>query len=153
LQGGVFTMLLFFAILSRSFGMLGQKRKQAEGTIQEWYFWCLGAALFAHVICFLGIDYFDQTRTLWFVFLAMISAATVPALAEGAAQEKQTAGLAPVRFRIASPSMESGGLAFAQSRSKPERIQRTTDAASSAQLQTSPPRKRKLTRHSGFNER
>jgi hypothetical protein len=153
LQGGIATMLLFFAIISRGFGMLGKNRKRAEGSLQEWYFWCLGAALFAHVICFLGIDYFDQTRILWFVFLAMISAATAPALSEGAASENQAAGLSSVRFRFASAGMAPRRLALANFRSKPEPIRPATDPGSSAPLKTSQDRKTKLTRHSGFNER
>ena len=46
---------------------------------QEWYFWCLGSALYAHVMGFWGIDYFDLIRTWWYIFLAMIPAATLAA--------------------------------------------------------------------------
>jgi MFS family permease len=76
LQGGLATLVLFLLLLRRGFGRIGQCRKLVEGDRQEWLFWCLGATLFAHVIVFLGVDYFDQTHTLWFVFLAMISAST-----------------------------------------------------------------------------
>lgn len=76
LQGGLATFLLFILILRRCYGAIGQCRKKVEGDRQEWFFWCLGAALSAHIIVFLGIDYFDQTLTLWFIFLATISLAT-----------------------------------------------------------------------------
>ena len=79
IEGGLATLILFVVILRRGLGRIGQCRKQVEGDRQEWFFWCLGAAFFAHVIIFLGIDYFDQTRTLWFIFLAMISVATLSA--------------------------------------------------------------------------
>jgi len=81
LEGGLATLILFLAILRRGFGAIGRCRKEAEGEREEWFFWCLGAALFAHVIVFLGIDYFDQTRMLWFMFLVMISVATLSASA------------------------------------------------------------------------
>jgi len=93
LQGGLATLVLFVTVIRRAFGRIGQCRKLMEGDRQEWFFWCLGAALFAHIIIFLGVDYFDQTRTLWFIFLAMISAATTPALAAKTAEEPQAAGL------------------------------------------------------------
>jgi hypothetical protein len=79
-SGGLLTFLLFIAILSRAFGMIGKARKQVEGHLrQEWFFWCLGAALYAHVMGFWGIDYFDVIRTWWYMFLAMIPAATLSA--------------------------------------------------------------------------
>ena len=79
LQGGLATLVLFIVILRRGFGMIGQCRKQMEGDRQEWFFWCLGSALFANIVVFMGIDYFDQTRMLWFIFLAMVSVATMSA--------------------------------------------------------------------------
>ena len=39
--------------------------------------WALGSALFAHVVSFFGISYFDQTIVAWYALLAMISAAAV----------------------------------------------------------------------------
>jgi hypothetical protein len=42
----------------------------------------LGVTLFTHVVAFLGITYFDQTRVIWFALLAMIAAATVPVRAK-----------------------------------------------------------------------
>ena len=152
LQGGIVTMVLFFAIITRSFSLIGQNRKRVEGTTEEWYFWCLGAALFAHVICFLGIDYFDQTRALWFVFLAMISAATVPVMTEAATRATQPAGFSSMRFGVESASSEPEGLAL-DYRSKPERIKPATNIASSERFKTSQTLKTKLTRHPGFDER
>jgi hypothetical protein len=78
LQGGLATLILFVLILRTGFSRIGKYRKLSEAKPEEWYFWCFGAALFVHTVGFLGIDYFDQTRQLWFGFLAMISAATYP---------------------------------------------------------------------------
>jgi len=78
LSGGIIGFVLFIVMVSRAFGMIGRARKKVEHKFrQEWFFWCLGAALFGHMVAFWGIDYFDQTRLWWFVFLAMISAATM----------------------------------------------------------------------------
>lgn len=81
-SGGLATLVVFVAILSRAFGMIGKARKRAQGSHrQEWFFWCLGAVLFAHVMGFWGIDYFDVIRSWWYIFLAMIPASTLAARA------------------------------------------------------------------------
>jgi hypothetical protein len=79
--GGLATLVFFIAIISRSFGRLGTARKCAAGEgREEWLLWCLAAALFAHVVAYFGIGYFDQTEFAWFALLAMISAATSEAM-------------------------------------------------------------------------
>jgi hypothetical protein len=88
-SGGLATFVVFVAILSRAFGMIGKGRKRVEGNRrQEWFFWCLGAALYSHVMGFWGIDYFDVLRTWWYIFLAMIPAATLAARATIAKEPK-----------------------------------------------------------------
>jgi hypothetical protein len=93
LAGGLATFLLFITIVKRGFGMIGERRRQVQGDPSEWFFWCLGVSLFSNVVAFWGIDYFDQTRTMWFIFLAIISAATTPLLAARAAEIPDTAAL------------------------------------------------------------
>jgi len=73
--GGLLTLLLFIGIISRSFGSLGRARRAVEGNRkQEWLLWCLGASLFAHVVAYFGIGYFDQMQFAWYALLAMICA-------------------------------------------------------------------------------
>jgi hypothetical protein len=48
---------------------------------REWFFWLLGVTLFAHVVAFFGIDYYDQMKFVWYVLLAMIVATAAPATA------------------------------------------------------------------------
>ncbi|MGA9308618.1 MAG: hypothetical protein WBW31_24700 [Candidatus Sulfotelmatobacter sp.] len=121
-SGGLATLIVFIAILSRVFGMIGAARKRAEGSRrQEWFFWCLGAVLFAHVMGFWGIDYFDVIRTWWYIFLAMIPAATMAARASVAERSQpelvsdavavayvgQAAVADAVDARVLSPSVSS----------------------------------------------
>jgi hypothetical protein len=78
-RGGLAAFLCFLGLIVIAFSRVGRARKRVQGNRhQEWYFWLLGAALFANVVAFFGISYFDQTRIAWFVLLAMISAATIP---------------------------------------------------------------------------
>jgi hypothetical protein len=44
----------------------------------EWFLWCLGAAMFAHGVAYFGIDYFDEMQFVWYALLAIIAAAVVP---------------------------------------------------------------------------
>jgi hypothetical protein len=105
--GGLVTLVCFIAMISVSFGMIGKARKAIEGDKEkEWMLWILGAALFAHIVGYFGISYFDQTRVAWFVLLAMISAAAVPMLVPQKVEE-----IAPdvprfgPRFAKRSPSL------------------------------------------------
>lgn len=93
-QGGLATLVFFIAMICICFGRLGTARKSVEGDTQkEWFFWILGTTLFAHIVGFLGISYFDQTRISWFALLAMISAATAPVLAKVAARQQPESSL------------------------------------------------------------
>jgi len=81
--GGLLAFILFIALICIGFSRIGSARKAVEGDRQkEWYFWLLGCALFAHVVAYFGISYFDQTRFAWYAILATISAATAPVLSK-----------------------------------------------------------------------
>jgi hypothetical protein len=105
-SGGVVAFAFFIAMITRSFGRLGNARRTIEGkSAQEWSFWFLGSALFAHVVGFFGVNYFDQTKFAWFALLAMISASTAPFLREAAATETTKPNdIESVALRYSSPS-------------------------------------------------
>src|ERR1700730_9233467 len=82
--GGLFTFICFVLIISRSFSRIGSARKIAENqkdTKQEWFMWFLGISLFAHIVSYFGISYFDNVKIYWCAFLAIVAAATAPILA------------------------------------------------------------------------
>ncbi|HST77867.1 MAG TPA: hypothetical protein VLN58_05210 [Verrucomicrobiae bacterium] len=71
--GGLATLACFIGIICRSFAAVGRARRRVEGDRKrEWFCWCLGAALFAHVVGYFGIGYFDQMQFAWFALLAII---------------------------------------------------------------------------------
>jgi hypothetical protein len=82
---GFLPFICFLSTIVFGFKYLGAARKASENRTQQVFFWSLGAALFSHVIVFLGIAYLDQVVLLWYVLLAIISAATAPCLAKDAA--------------------------------------------------------------------
>ena len=74
ISGGLLTFVLFIAIISTCFGRLGTTRRRFEGSFRdEWVRWCLGSSMFAHLVVFIGIDYFDQSMFAWLALLVMIS--------------------------------------------------------------------------------
>jgi len=77
-NSGLLPFLLLVAILIYGFKYLGKARRAAGRDRKKALFvWALGSALFANMISFFGISYFDQTMVAWYALLAMISAATV----------------------------------------------------------------------------
>lgn len=74
---GLIPLISLLAILVIGFKYLGKTRRAAENDRkQEVFIWALGASLFANLVAFIGISYFDQTILAWYALLAMISAAT-----------------------------------------------------------------------------
>ena len=75
-KSGLLSFLLFLSILVFGFKYVGRARQRAGTPLkQQQLLWCLGSALFAHVVAFFGISYFDQTIVQWYALLAMIPAA------------------------------------------------------------------------------
>jgi hypothetical protein len=78
--GGLVTLAVYIAIFSRAFAAIGTARKQVEGNRgQEWFLWCLGSTLFAHVLASFGISYQAQLLMALIPVLACISVAAFEA--------------------------------------------------------------------------
>jgi hypothetical protein len=76
LTGGLAGLVIFIKILSRSFGGIGTARKHAAGDRKkQWFLWCLGAALLAHVVGWFGCSYQAQMQILLFALFGIISVA------------------------------------------------------------------------------
>lgn len=89
-QGGLLTLILFIALICIAFRWLGNARKSAgDDRTRQWYFWILGSALFAHIIGFIGVSYFDQTKFAWYMLLAIIATATAPLRAAKAVAQEE----------------------------------------------------------------
>jgi hypothetical protein len=75
--GGLLTLVFFIMVIASAFSRLGKARKVARNQAgRQWLYWFMGAAMFAHVVAYFGISYFDQTQFAYFALLAMIVAAT-----------------------------------------------------------------------------
>jgi len=116
-SGGLIALVFFVALIANAFGRLGTARKRANGSQQEWLFWLFGAALFANVMAFFGVSYWDQTVVAWFALLAMISAATakidskkaVPVEAERAPEAELAYAYGPGAEDVSIDAWNDGG--------------------------------------------
>jgi hypothetical protein len=80
-NGGLVALLFFIATLARCYKDLGNARKRIlPDKTQEWQFWLLGTTLFAHIVAFFGVNYYDQSRIGLFLILTLIAATTAPIL-------------------------------------------------------------------------
>jgi hypothetical protein len=81
---GLVPFLFFLATIVYGFKYIGRARKAARGRSDERFIWAIGAALFANVIAFFGISYYDQTMVCWYLLLALIPAACASVMASQA---------------------------------------------------------------------
>jgi hypothetical protein len=82
-RGGFLAMVILVAIVSVAFGSVGRAVKEPRlGPELRWTAWCVGAALFVHLVSFFSVAYFGQMIYVWYMHLAM--AATVRASAQAA---------------------------------------------------------------------
>jgi hypothetical protein len=72
--GGLIPLLAFVAIIVFGFKYVGRACRTTPQRQQELFVWAIGAALFANVVAFFGIGYFDQTIVAWYALLAIIAA-------------------------------------------------------------------------------
>jgi len=86
-SGGLLALVFFIVMISLSYAKIGAARKAVEGLKKEWFFWFLNAAMFANLVAFFGVNYFDQVKLVWFALLAIISATTASMMQ---AQKSQT---------------------------------------------------------------
>lgn len=90
--GGLLPAICFIAIFVRSFARLGNIRKTAHGDQElKWRTWFIGSAIFAIVTAFFGINYYDQSKVIWMLAIAMVSAVAA-STHRTPARAKSTAG-------------------------------------------------------------
>jgi hypothetical protein len=75
IDGGLITLSLFILIIVRCFSAVGRSVRalSSREVAHRKFVWAFGAALFAHVVNYFSISYFDQNAICWLMLLAMIS--------------------------------------------------------------------------------
>jgi hypothetical protein len=89
--GGLVAFVFFICMISRCFARIGSTRRTVERKRGHvWLLWFLGAALFAHLVSFFGVNYFDQSKVNWFLLLAMISVSTTHVVQKVVLEQPET---------------------------------------------------------------
>lgn len=73
-QSGLIPLASMIAIIVLGFRYLAKARRLAASHKERVFIWTLNASLFANVVAFFGISYYDQTIVVWYALLAMIHA-------------------------------------------------------------------------------
>lgn len=70
IRGGLLCLVLFVAVLTRSFAAMGTAAKATSTTLsQRYFFWTMGCSLAAHVASFFSVTYFDQTIAAYYLVI------------------------------------------------------------------------------------
>jgi hypothetical protein len=79
IRGGLLCLVLFVAILCRSFSAMGTAANAVSTPLhQRYFFWTVGCSLAAHVASFFSVSYFDQTISAYYLVIGCtVMAATV----------------------------------------------------------------------------
>lgn len=89
-DGGLATLIIFIAIISYCFQTIGRAVKASPDKVpMQTILWALGASLFAHVVSFFGVSYWDQIKVVLYMLFALI--ATVRSLSEQPAKNTEPA--------------------------------------------------------------
>lgn len=87
ISGGIWRVSLFCVAIWLAFAGVSRSMRLVQGnTAYKLVSWSLGTALFMHCMNFLGVSYFEQMTTLWYITLALTASLT---LVPGARTEDQ----------------------------------------------------------------
>lgn len=74
-NGGFVSLVLFLSIITISFREIGRALRMLDYRQKEFkiFLWSVGVSLFAHIMSFLSVSYFDQMILFWYLLLAVIA--------------------------------------------------------------------------------
>jgi hypothetical protein len=76
--GGLVCLVCFIAMIIVCFRKLyGARQAVAGDKKKEWLFWLFDASLFAQIMVYFGISYYDQMVLVWYALLVMIGVVTL----------------------------------------------------------------------------
>jgi hypothetical protein len=77
-QSGIIPLASLVTIIILGFRYVGKRWPLSRDRRQQLFTWAVGAALFANVVAFFGVSYFDQTIIGWYAVLAMLQVIIIP---------------------------------------------------------------------------
>jgi hypothetical protein len=88
-NGGLVTMALFLLIIIFGFKTIGTALRfhNFEDISGKILIWTMGVSLFAHVLSFVSVTYFDQIQVFWYFLMAAISVSSEAAVLYAASRQ------------------------------------------------------------------
>lgn len=78
IQGGIWRVSLFCVIVWLAYAGISRSLRLVQGSKgYKLAAWALGCAMFMHCMNFLGVSYFEQMTTEWYMTLALVSSLTL----------------------------------------------------------------------------
>ncbi len=112
-EGGLLSLLLFIWIIVRSFRYVGRSEEVAEEwgrpPSEQFLIWGLGASLFAHVVSYMSVSYFDQNVVNWYLLLAIIATTGHEFLLSPQPQADTSPDISRLSLPMVSPSGFAAG--------------------------------------------
>lgn len=78
-RGGILRLGLFCALIYLVGRAIATAQRRAKTRADTLLLWGLGASLFVHCVCFIGVSYFGQISYLWYMTLAIGASMASPA--------------------------------------------------------------------------
>lgn len=79
IDGGLITLIIYIYLLVLCFSVLGKTLKiiPEDNKISKFTIWTIGTALFAHIVTFFSVRYFDQNVLFFYMLIAIIALVNV----------------------------------------------------------------------------
>jgi hypothetical protein len=77
-RGGIWRLGLFVALIYLVARSIATAQGRVTDKADRLLLWGLGASLFVHCVCFIGVSYFGQIQYLWYITLAIGASAYAP---------------------------------------------------------------------------
>jgi hypothetical protein len=103
-SGGIVKLALFIIIIILSFNIIGRKLKHLVDIPSQKRMWALGSALFANVVGFFGISYWDQMLIVWYLLLALITSTSLINVKEGIGVDEMPINMEKTKNTLAVPT-------------------------------------------------
>jgi len=90
-RGGIWRLGLFCSLVVFVGNAIAGAQGRARTKADRYLLWGFGASLFVHCVCFIGVSYFGQIQYLWYMTLAIGSAAASAGFVDAPAIDRKQA--------------------------------------------------------------
>ncbi len=103
-RGGLVTLVLFICIIVLAYSRLGKTMQRAKKSSRHAHLllWAIGSTLFAHIVGFFNVSYFDQNIVNWYLLLATVATVEIAYGSDRQMQKRTTSQVELVTAGVGS---------------------------------------------------